>query len=47
MATDVNLRCSCGKLTGIIHDASESGTKCDFPRMEKGGLDAMFFAVFV
>ena len=30
---------------GIRHD--ESGTQVDFPRMKEGGLDAVFFAVFV
>lgn len=29
------------------HDAKTTGTKYDFPRMEKGGLDASFFAAFV
>jgi len=29
------------------HDAKISGTKCDFPRMKEGGLDAQFFAVFL
>lgn len=32
---------------GVMHDARMSDTKCDFPRMKQGGLDAMFFAVFV
>ena len=32
---------------GKFHDAKESGTKYDLPRMEKGGLDASFFAVFI
>lgn len=29
------------------HDARESGTKVDFPRMKEGGLDAQFFAAFL
>ncbi len=29
------------------HDAKETGTKVDFPRMKEGGLDAQFFAVFL
>lgn len=29
------------------HDAREHGSKIDFPRMEEGGLDAVFFAVFL
>lgn len=32
---------------GKYHDAKESGTKYDLPRMEQGGLDASFFAVFI
>ncbi|PKP09557.1 MAG: membrane dipeptidase [Bacteroidetes bacterium HGW-Bacteroidetes-4] len=29
------------------HDPSEGGSKYDIPRMEEGGLDAAFFAVFI
>ncbi|MEM0953408.1 MAG: dipeptidase [Pseudomonadota bacterium] len=29
------------------HDPQESGSKLDYPRMEEGGLDAVFFAAFV
>jgi membrane dipeptidase len=29
------------------HDAKESGTKVDLPRMKEGGLDAQFWAVFL
>jgi len=29
------------------HDPRERGSKMDFPRMEEGGLDAAFFAVFL
>ena len=32
---------------GECHDPYESGSKIDFPRMKEGGLDAVFFAVFV
>jgi membrane dipeptidase len=32
---------------GKSHDVKETGTKYDIPRMEKGGLDASFFAVFI
>ena len=32
---------------GERHDPYESGSKIDFPRMKDGGLDAVFFAVFV
>ncbi len=32
---------------GKRQDQAVSGTKCDFPRMKEGGLDAQFFAVFV
>lgn len=31
----------------LRHDAKESGTKVDLPRMKEGGLDAQFFAVFI
>lgn len=29
------------------HDAHETGSRIDFPRMKQGGLDAMFFAVYL
>lgn len=32
---------------GKWQDQAVTGTKVDFPRMKKGGLDAQFFAVFV
>jgi len=32
---------------GKMNDARKHGGKVDFPRMKKGGLDAVFFAVFV
>jgi len=31
----------------VRHDAHESGTKVDFPRMKEGGLDGIFMAVFI
>ncbi len=30
-----------------FHDPAESSSKIDFPKMQKGGLDAVFFAAFV
>ncbi len=32
---------------GERHDPGRRGGKVDFPRMKEGGLDAIFFAVFV
>jgi len=32
---------------GERHDANRRGGKVDFPRMKEGGLDAIFFAVFL
>jgi membrane dipeptidase len=32
---------------GQRHDARATGTKIDLPRMEEGGMDAMFFVVYV
>ncbi|MEM9173065.1 MAG: dipeptidase [Pseudomonadota bacterium] len=32
---------------GVRHDPNESGSKVDYPRMQEGGLDAIFFAAFV
>ncbi|MEE2892961.1 MAG: dipeptidase [Pseudomonadota bacterium] len=29
------------------HDPNETGSKVDYPRMQEGGLDAIFFAAFV
>ncbi|MCP4156844.1 MAG: membrane dipeptidase [bacterium] len=31
----------------ISHDSKKEGGRVDFPRMKKGGLDAIFFAVFL
>jgi len=31
----------------VEHDAHKGGGKIDIPRMEKGGMDAAFFAVFI
>ncbi len=32
---------------GITHDVKKGGTQIDFPRMKQGGMDAMFFAVYM
>lgn len=32
---------------GKSHNSREDGSKLDFPRMKEGGLDAVFFAVFL
>lgn len=32
---------------GELHDPLKSGSKVDLPRMKEGGLDAVFFAVFL
>ncbi|MBU1370536.1 MAG: dipeptidase [Bacteroidetes bacterium] len=32
---------------GILNDSRKGGGKMDFPRMKEGGLDAVFFAVFI
>lgn len=32
---------------GKLHDPLKSGSKVDLPRMKEGGLDAVFFAVFL
>jgi membrane dipeptidase len=32
---------------GELHDPRKSGSKVDLPRMKEGGLDAVFFAVFL
>jgi membrane dipeptidase len=31
---------------GVSHDTKRDGSQIDFPRMKKGGMDAMFFAVY-
>ena len=31
---------------GKSHDTKRDGSQIDFPRMKKGGMDAMFFAVY-
>ncbi|OIN56332.1 dipeptidase [Arsenicibacter rosenii] len=32
---------------GKAHDVKADGTQIDFPRMKRGGMDAMFFAVYL
>ena len=32
---------------GTKHNYAEDGTQIDFPRMKEGGMDAMFFAVYL
>ena len=32
---------------GVKHDYMVDGTQIDFPRMKEGGMDAMFFAVYL
>ena len=32
---------------GVSHDTKRDGSQIDFPRMKQGGMDAMFFAVYV
>jgi membrane dipeptidase len=32
---------------GTVHDPEDRGGKIDFPRMKQGGLDAVFFAVYL
>ncbi len=32
---------------GAKHSYAEDGTQIDFPRMKEGGMDAMFFAVYL
>ncbi|KAB7729234.1 membrane dipeptidase [Rudanella paleaurantiibacter] len=32
---------------GVAHDVKKGGTQIDFPRMKQGGMDAMFFAVYM
>lgn len=46
--TDTPLRLSRSNFDiGIRNDARNGGGKIDFPRMKEGGLDAVFFAVFI
>ena len=46
--TDTPLRLSRSNFDiGIRNDARDGGGKIDFPRMKEGGLDAVFFAVFM
>lgn len=46
--TDTPLRLSRSAFDiGIKNDAHNGGGKIDFPRMKEGGLDAVFFAVFI
>ena len=46
--TDTPLRFFNGDYDiGIEHDGRKGEGKVDIPRMEKGGLDAIFFAVFI
>jgi membrane dipeptidase len=46
--TDTPMRLSRGEYDmGIVHNPRDRGGKIDFPRMKQGGLDAVFFAVFV
>lgn len=46
--TDTPLRLSRSAFDiGIKNDARNGGGKIDFPRMKEGGLDAVFFAVFI
>lgn len=32
---------------GVTHDVKKGGSQIDFPRMKQGGMDAMFFAVYM
>lgn len=46
--TDTPLRLGSSTFDiGIRNDSREGGGKIDFPRMKEGGLDAVFFAVFI
>jgi membrane dipeptidase len=46
--TDTPMRLSRGEYDmGTVHDPQDRGGKIDFPRMKQGGLDAVFFAVYV
>jgi membrane dipeptidase len=46
--TDTPMRLVRGEYDmGIVHNPQDRGGKVDFPRMKQGGLDAVFFAVFV
>lgn len=46
--TDTPMRLARGEYDlGTVHDPSNRDGKIDFPRMKQGGLDAVFFAVYV
>jgi membrane dipeptidase len=46
--TDTPMRLDRGEYDlGTVHDPRDRGGKIDFPRMKQGGLDAVFFAVFI
>lgn len=46
--TDTPMRLVRGEYDlGTVHDPRDRGGKIDFPRMKQGGLDAVFFAVFL
>ncbi len=43
----INMMEMAGFDIGKKHDYTEDGTQIDFPRMKSGGMDAMFFAVYL
>jgi membrane dipeptidase len=46
--TDTPIRLVRGEYDlGTVHDPEDRGGKIDFPRMKQGGLDAVFFAIYV
>jgi membrane dipeptidase len=46
--TDTPMRLVRGEYDlGTVHDPEDRGGKIDFPRMKQGGLDAVFFAVYL
>jgi membrane dipeptidase len=46
--TDTPMRLGRGEYDmGTVHESRERGGKIDFPRMKQGGLDAVFFAIYV
>jgi len=46
--TDTPMRLVRGEYDlGTVHDPQDRGSKIDFPRMKQGGLDAVFFAIYV
>jgi len=46
--TDTPMRLMRGEYDlGTVHDPQDRGGKIDFPRMKQGGLDAVFFAIYV